>query len=137
MKNIVAFIVFGLLFSVGLTAYAQTPDEMTPAEETVCDGLEGAAFGLCNAYCEAMDCDSDEGYNQHPIACDKVFANYEKKTGGEVPPCVEPVCTAEAIDICGAEERTCPDGSVICTKDYVCGSRGCICVGNLCRIIIP
>jgi len=37
---------------------AQTPDGQTPAEETVCDHESGAAFGLCNAYCEAMDCDS-------------------------------------------------------------------------------
>ena len=25
----------------------------------VCDGESGRAFGLCNAYCEAMDCDWD------------------------------------------------------------------------------
>ena len=58
------FIAFGLLgavifFAAGNNVLAKTPDGVTPAEETVCDGLSGAAFGLCNAYCEAMDCDSD------------------------------------------------------------------------------
>jgi len=38
---------------------ATTPDGETPAEESVCDGLPDAQFGICNAYCEAMDCDSD------------------------------------------------------------------------------
>ena len=32
-----------------------TPDGMPPSQETVCDGLSGAAFGLCNAFCEAQD----------------------------------------------------------------------------------
>ena len=35
----------------------QTPDGQTPATETACELESGAAFGLCNAYCEAMDCD--------------------------------------------------------------------------------
>lgn len=54
---------FLILSAIGMSLYiaplviAQTPDGTTPAEETICDGLEGAAFGLCNAYCEAKDCD--------------------------------------------------------------------------------
>src|SRR5262249_14691769 len=36
---------------------AKTPDDMPPSQEQVCSGLQGAAFGLCNAYCEAQDCD--------------------------------------------------------------------------------
>ena len=36
---------------------AKTPDGVPPSQETVCSGLTGAAFGLCNAYCEAQDCD--------------------------------------------------------------------------------
>ena len=44
-----------------------------PTEESVCDGLSGAAFGLCNAYCEAMDCDS-EAPNANETACLKVLA---------------------------------------------------------------
>jgi hypothetical protein len=35
---------------------AKTPDGMTPAEETVCDGLPQGLWGLCVSYCEARDC---------------------------------------------------------------------------------
>lgn len=38
------------------------PDGMTPAEEGVCDGLEGGLFGTCNAYCEATDCGDGVNY---------------------------------------------------------------------------
>ncbi len=51
-------IVFVALSMFGLPAIAQTPDGETPAEEVVCADETGAAKGLCNAYCEAMDCDS-------------------------------------------------------------------------------
>ena len=42
-------------------AGAQTPDESTPAGESVCDPLIGstpALYGLCIAYCEAQDLDA-------------------------------------------------------------------------------
>jgi len=57
MRILFSVLALGLLWSFAVTSDAQTPDETTPAEETVCDLYEGAAFGLCNAYCEAMDCD--------------------------------------------------------------------------------
>ena len=50
------------------------------AEESVCANQSGAAFGLCNAYYEAMDCDSAE-----PLAlgtaCARVAENFQKITG--------------------------------------------------------
>lgn len=66
MKRALAFLLCGCL-APWSAALAKTPDGRTPAEETVCDGEVGAAYGLCNAYCEAMDCDdpnhraSDQG----------------------------------------------------------------------------
>jgi hypothetical protein len=40
-------------------AYAQTADGETPADEFFCDdNFDGRLRGLCNAFCEAMDCDS-------------------------------------------------------------------------------
>lgn len=79
--------------AVGLMAppaAAQTPDGQTPAEETICDDalLTGALWGLCNAYCEAMDCDS---VNKHASdeACDRVLGNFLKKSDGQAPPCFE------------------------------------------------
>lgn len=56
------------------------------AESTICDGSAGAAYGLCTAYCEAMDCDSDNPQASE-TACQRVYDNYAKITGG-IPPCV-------------------------------------------------
>src|SRR4029079_16847694 len=68
------------------TASAKTPDGLPPSVETVCDGLPGAAFGICNAYCEAMDCDS-----RHPHAsaqaCAQKLRQFQRITGS-VPPCI-------------------------------------------------
>lgn len=66
---------------------AKTPDGKTPAVETICDVFKGGkkgAFGLCNAYCEAMDCGDP---NQHAAnrACTRVNDNFEKKFGFRLP----------------------------------------------------
>ena len=42
-----------------------------------CAGLSGAAAGLCNAYCRALDCPS--GHNGS--ACASLLKNWQKKTG--------------------------------------------------------
>jgi hypothetical protein len=62
---------------------------LTPAEETVCHdaGLTGALWGLCNAYCEAMDCDFATP-DASETACQKVLGNFQKKSGGLLPPCI-------------------------------------------------
>lgn len=65
-------------------ALAQTPDWMTPAEETICDGETGAAYGLCNAYCEAMDCHS-ENAQASDTACTKVKDKFTNITGRPLP----------------------------------------------------
>lgn len=76
---------------------AKTPDGMTPAEETVCDELQGAKrglYGLCVAYCEAQDCDSIElaisGQCRAPKP--RLLELYERKRRAEDPPmpCVTP-----------------------------------------------
>ena len=64
----------------------KTADGVTPAEETVCDGLPGREYGLCVAYCEAMDCESAAPHASEQ-ACDSVFNNYLRASGGEEPPC--------------------------------------------------
>lgn len=80
------------VFSLGLLALAVpslakgTPDGKPPSEETVCNSLSGALFGLCNAYCEAMDCDSPNPHAS-PTACSRVLDNFMKHSGGQPPPC--------------------------------------------------
>jgi hypothetical protein len=82
---------FALLLICTGAAVAQTPDWMTPSEETICDSETGAAYGLCNAYCEAMDCelanDSDPLTvpSASATACSKVQSKFTNVTGRSLP----------------------------------------------------
>jgi hypothetical protein len=80
-----------------IIASAQTSDGLTPAQENVCVGFGGAARGLCNAYCEAMDCDSDEAAASQ-TACNKVAARFLNITG-QMPPCELATCPCEAMTV--------------------------------------
>jgi len=92
MKKIIAPLIscVALGFLMTPVAFAQTPDGQTPADETVCEEAElgGALKGLCNAYCEAMDCDADPNANIN--ACESVHGKFLKKSGGIELPCVIP-----------------------------------------------
>jgi hypothetical protein len=99
MKNL---FVFGLgLLALAVPSLAKgTPDGKPPSEETVCDGLDGALFGLCNAYCEAMDCDSPNPHAS-PTACARVLQNFMKHSGGQPPPCAVTCPCGAAIPLFG------------------------------------
>ncbi len=75
---------------------AQTPDGQTPAEETVCSVVySGAAFGLCNAYCEAMDCDCDGincTANANDTACGAVAERFTQISGDPIGPACGMAC---------------------------------------------
>jgi hypothetical protein len=86
MNKLVYSTLAAMLLCVGTTSYAQTPDGQTPALETGCDGQIGAAFGLCNAYCEAMDCDGHLPQASY-LACERVLESFEQITGSEIPSC--------------------------------------------------
>lgn len=88
-------------------SYSSTPDGETPAVEHVCDDYTGAAFGLCNAYCEAMDCDDDPNADQE--ACDKLEDKFTARTGKDIP------CSYSVCDDFKAEELS--------TGEYICESR--------------
>jgi hypothetical protein len=63
-----------------------TPDEQPPAEERICDpnaALRGAAYGLCVAYCEANDCETQP--DKH--ACLVILANFIRITDEDTIPC--------------------------------------------------
>lgn len=89
-----------LLICTG-AALAKTPDLMTPAQETVCDSETGAAFGLCNAYCEAMDCESANP-QASATACSKVKDKFTNITGRPLPcetcPAPPPGTTCPCVD---------------------------------------
>jgi len=98
------------------SSHAQTTDGITPAEEMVCDELTGRAFGLCNAYCEALDCDVREQNLLAPLPeCDALRNNYMKLTASSVFPC----------------DASCPAAPVQCSGNGVLGTDadGCqVCV---------
>jgi hypothetical protein len=74
------------LLAFSPASFAQTADGITPAEETVCDELSGALYGLCVAYCEAMDCHLDDQFASDR-ACERVLTNYMTHSDGDMPPC--------------------------------------------------
>jgi hypothetical protein len=66
------------------SASAKTPDGKTPAQETVCDNETGAAYGLCNAYCEAKDC-GDPNQTSSDRSCEVIKDKFERMTGRPMP----------------------------------------------------
>ncbi|HEX5717893.1 MAG TPA: hypothetical protein VF179_17170 [Thermoanaerobaculia bacterium] len=99
-----AFALFLICIGTG-AALAQTPDGLPPALETICDMEQGAAYGLCNAYCEAMDCelanDGDPGTEPKAsaTACSKVRDKYQQTTGRDLPCEVTCPCNAPGFPI--------------------------------------
>ncbi len=87
--------------------FAQTPDGEPPSVEDICDGQAGAAFGLCNAYCEAMDCDSPAPQASEN-ACMRVADKFEQITGNPLP-CEGPTCGDGVVE---APEE-CDDGNMV------------------------
>lgn len=105
MKTLISTLL--TIFTIGLlgltpSGLAQTPDEETPANEGICDELEGATpglFGLCVAFCEAQDHASlsnpitedelDALMNSAPSG--RILANYNKKKQDGDPdmPCIK------------------------------------------------
>jgi hypothetical protein len=112
-----------LIFTLGpLAARAKTPDGAPPSVETVCSALQGAAFGLCNAYCEAQDCDV------HPRpSCAQLLANFRRITGMPSFPC-DAVCGNEVVDPaedCDPPGSLCPDRVRTCRMDCTCPEPSC------------
>ena len=90
-RQLILFLTLALLCVGAGAALAQTPDHMPPSRETVCDNETGAAYGLCNAYCEAMDCElANDGDpltapKASSTACTKVRTKFQNITGRDVP----------------------------------------------------
>lgn len=92
VKNKLVTFVFSIcvvLFSTSVVA--QTPDDLTPSQEMVCDslldGVSDNLWGLCNAFCEAKDCD---GLLKLDKSCSQLLNNFEKRSGGKISmPCLD------------------------------------------------
>jgi hypothetical protein len=121
-------ILMGFLFVTVATAEG-TPDGLPPPMESVCDAESGAAYGLCNAYCQAMDCDSGTP-NASEAACQKVANKFAQIAGRAVPcgPCPmyqnpafpefnELVSSPYLIDSCTTNWNSEPESLVACPAE--------------------
>jgi hypothetical protein len=96
----------------------------TRVDEGVCDGLSGASWGLCNAYCEVMDCDS-ESAKASPRACSRVLARFAKHSDESIP-CAPVECQFDvdgtycfcntSTVTCLSIPPVCPPGTVLATQ---------------------
>jgi hypothetical protein len=107
----------GAMVLIASNNYAKTPDGETPAEEAVCEQESGAAYGLCNAYCEAMDCDSESPLAAE-IACLKVEEKWIKITGRQFLPCdLAGACVdadGDGWGAAGSDQTGCPNSGDDC-----------------------
>src|SRR5215510_2562713 len=73
-----------LLLSLTGRAPAKPPDDQGQDDKSDCRQFSGGAFGLCNAFCSAQDCESERGGSN---ACASLRRNFERLTGRNVFPC--------------------------------------------------
>ena len=90
-------VVAALVIALPVTASAKTPDGLTPAVETLCDQFEGRAFGLCNSYCEARDCD-DPRKHAADQSCAVTERQFKDLTGRDLFCSMPEQCTIIAED---------------------------------------
>lgn len=98
MKSIFNIILLTGCCTLSSFVFAIAPNDQTPEQQSICASETGAAKGLCNAYCEAMDCDLGSMSNASPLACAKVKENYVKAKGaGALLPCECPAACAQGV----------------------------------------
>jgi hypothetical protein len=118
--------ILGTAALIATPAHAQrTGDHIVPSIETVCDG-DPYSFGLCNAYCEALDCNSPTPLGT-PRACSNLLRNYQKKSGGKLPPCACPCAFNLEADIAALEASAESEIGITideATFETTCGSFG-------------
>jgi hypothetical protein len=128
--NLQYIILATMLIAFAMPVAAQrTGDHIVPAIETVCDD-DPFNFGLCNAYCEALDCDSDTPLGT-PQACENHLKNYLKHSDGALPPCEQSCPCAFDLEgdfadlvVFGDEEFAPPPIDVATTYDEFCDTVG-------------
>ncbi|MCP3963312.1 MAG: hypothetical protein GY719_36200 [bacterium] len=132
MKTMLKLSILLLALTLAAGAAAETPDGDPPSEETVCDPFIGDenAFGLCNAYCEAMDCDSPD-VKASQRACERKFQKFKDLTGSPPPcagvncPCLSDPVFEDLIDgtiaiaACSAEGDEMTDPYIVSVSDLL------------------
>jgi hypothetical protein len=125
MKVYVQFLLLSVV--LGYFSAAACADDLTPADEEVCDFLQGpefspGLFGLCNAYCEAKDCDEYGPLEDQPRSCQRLYDNFANKAMGPDDP-LEPPCLDQAECPCWTTDDLAdvgvllPDPVALCAFD--------------------
>ena len=127
----------GMGVGVGMgsvTVAAQTPDGQTPANEGICDILQGGTpglYGLCVAYCEAQDLDTvfdpRDPNSVKLMPNQKILANYHKRKAASDPgmPCIQPPPACPCWSEMQLDAAFISDGTpVICTVDEDGSTQG-------------
>jgi len=112
MEKIIATIILSVAVTILMapSTLAKTPDGETPANEDVCDELQGATpglYGLCVAFCEAQDhanilvatTEQEIHALEDAAPSGRILANYNKKRkkGDPAMPCMN---TTTVTDPC-------------------------------------
>ncbi len=107
--SVFAFTTF-VIIALGFVASNATAND--------CSGEVGAAFGLCTAYCEAMDCDgSAGGPHANATACGKVEGKFTNITGMSLP--------CEGALFCSTDDLTCDNAQdILCPSPELGGCEG-------------
>jgi len=98
-KLFFVLVAFGLTLSMAPLAVVQAAGGGIPAEDSVCAGLKGAAFGLCNAYCLAPE--NDCVNNPNTPTCENLRKNNEKINGSRYFPCDQLIACCVCADVVG------------------------------------
>jgi hypothetical protein len=77
--NIIRLFTLVIFTSLASTAFSGSPNSSGPPDFSPCDGLMGAAKGLCHAGI-AVGCDQEAS-----TACEQIEEQYKAKTGNEPP----------------------------------------------------
>jgi len=86
--SLMLILMIGLITQGPFTTRSLIPD-VVAQPEGICDDESGAAYGLCKAYCEYMDCNGREPQASLD-ACLKVAERFEYMTGGKD---ISSICT--------------------------------------------
>jgi hypothetical protein len=92
------------VFAAGAASAVELHSIGGPRDGDACReaGLTGLAFGLCTAWCEALDCDDALPSDR---ACQRVGAAYERLMGSR-PPCERPDADGDGVE---DDLDLCPD----------------------------
>jgi len=127
-SSFVAVLAVASCFGLGVgarPAAAQTADGVATAGVDVCTeaGLGGRDWELCNAYCEALDCDGDAP-RASDRACERVLESWARQADGRTIPCeaIECPCWSSSEQVDAVHDSNLPPASGrptfrVCSED--------------------